>query len=366
MSHKSPQDIMGMWKDAKAAEAAPKPKGLELFGLKPIGAPSSAPGSVVLKHPSTQEIKNSLSAYKLPGAEPIPRERMFKVRRLPEGTVKVALSLVAEVNESARKAISIARCFQEFVVLNDTPPGTLEIGLLLLLFVIDMTLQGLALSSARTYARSIIGIEGRAGRPIGGPFVDDLFKIIELLHASEEVEHALDITYEKALEVLRLLNGDALFLCWLMVHTGARAKDLQRMRFAQFTFHVINAVAVMKVHFKYTKGRRSETKQYVLPVKLGEDVWIPEEVKSRFQVTYKDAFLIKIGADELNKAIDRLGPQYSSITSYSFRRLFVHRVIDMFKDDEGHIAWAEVVKLTGHIHVETLRTSYARVEDRVL
>jgi len=364
MSHKSPHDIMEAWKAAKGAEAAPKPKGLELFGMKPINGPS--PTISLVKHPSTLEIKDALSEYRLPGADPLARGRVFKVRRLPEGTFKIALSLIAEVNESTRKAISIARCFHEFVVLNDTPPGTLDIGLLLLLFVLDMMVQGLAISSGRTYARSIIGAEGRAGRQITGPFVDDLFKILELLHASEEVEHAIDITYEKALDLLRQLTGDALFLCWLMVHTGARAKDLQRMLFSQFSFCAINDVAVMKVHFKYTKGRRSETKQYVLPVKLTDEVWIPDEVKTRFRVTYKDAYLIKIGANDLNKAIHHLGPQFEGITSYSFRRLFVHRVIEMFKDDEGHIAWAEAVKLTGHVHVETLRTSYAKIEDRVL
>jgi len=99
---------------------------------------------------------------------------------------------------------------------------------------------------------------------------------------------------------------------------------------------------------------------------LDGDIYIPEAVKVRFKVTAGTAYMIRCGAADLNAAIDRLGPEYEEVTSYSFRRLFVHRCIDLFKDSEGHILWAEVVKLTGHIHVETLRTSYARVEDRVL
>jgi len=76
--------------------------------------------------------------------------------------------------------------------------------------------------------------------------------------------------------------------------------------------------------------------------------------------------VISLDCDGLNRAIADLGPDFALYTSYSFRRLFVHRAIEKFKDDDGHIAWAEVVKLTGHIRIETLRTSYAKPFDRVL
>jgi len=357
---KNPTDVITSWKRERESAGSEKSKQYPWNSYWGHNTPPTA---------SAQQIACALNEYHLPPSSHTARQRMFVARKVPATTLRMAASLIGEVNSTIEKNISVTKVFHEFVLLNDAPPGTVDISFLFLLFFIDITLQGLGIGSAITYARGILGVEARAGRPIQGCHVEDLFKILQLLKASEEVDHAVDIELPKAWEIVNLLarvSQDVQMLAWLMVVTGGRAKDLQRMNFGQFTFNVVNGCPQMKVHFKYTKGRRSETKQYILPVKLSEEIQIPELVKSAFRVTAKQVYIVRSGADELNAAIAKLGPQYADITSYSFRRLFVHRCIELFKDDEGHIAWAEVMKLTGHVHVETLRTSYARVEDRVL
>jgi len=204
------------------------------------------------------------------------------------------------------------------------------------------------------------------GGPSRGLFVADVFKILELLIAGEEVDHAKDIELPTALEVLQLLTGQAQVLVWLMMVTGARVKDLLRMKRKQFRFSCIDGAAFLDVHFRYTKNRHTEVRQFVLHIQLTDDIPIPRQVLEYFNSLSVESPVIHLGCDALNKTIDTLGPQFTSYTSYSFRRLFVHRAIEKFKDDEGHIAWAEVVKLTGHIRIETLRTSYAKPFDRVL
>jgi len=330
---------------------------------------SSTPAiAVAVKPPSSNSIASHIDSFKMPQAKKAPqkRERMFEIRQVPQSTVDFTLDAIKEVHPNADAAIANAKLFEEFEEKNDRPRGTLTRDFLFVLFIVDITLQGLGLTSARTYGRGILGVVSRAGRPIDGPFVADAFKILELLIAGEEVDHAKDLDLPTALEILRLLTGQAQVMVWLMITTGARAKDLLRMKRKQFRFSCVDGVAYLDVHFRYTKNRHTEVRQYVLHVALTDDIPIPRQVLDHFNSISSEAPIIHLGCDAVNKAIDALGPFFALYTSYSFRRLFVHRAIEKFKDDEGHIAWAEVVKLTGHIRIETLRTSYAKPFDRVL
>ena len=76
--------------------------------------------------------------------------------------------------------------------------------------------------------------------------------------------------------------------------------------------------------------------------------------------------IFTINCDAFNAALKSLGPELEGYTSYSFRRLFVHRVIERFTDEDEMVAWAEVVKLTAHVQIETVRVSYAKKFGSVL
>jgi len=334
---------------------------LTLWGsIRPPGAPPPPP--------SASSIANRLddNHYPRPEKAPVKRERCFSIRKVPESTVQFTLNAVKEVHPNAAPAIANTKLFHEFEEKNDVPRGTLCRSLLLLLFIIDITVQGLGLSSARTYAHGILGVEERAGRPIEGPYISDMFKILELLISAEEVDHAKDIDIQTANDILRRLTGQAQVVVWLMIVTGARVQDLLRMRRKQFNFVVLNGVAHLHVHFRYTKNRHQEKMAYTLKVQLTDDIRVPKSVADYLRSLGSESPIITMDAGGLNRAIDKLGEAFKEYTSYSFRRFFVHRAIIKYKDQDGYVAWVEVVKLTGHVRIETLRTSYAHTFDRTL
>lgn len=296
-----------------------------------------------------------------PEKQPAKRERTFEVRIVPQSTVAVAMQLVGEVNPALPAALSNTLEFEKFVALNDRPLGSMSYDLLLLLFAIDIQLQGLGAGTTKTYMRSILGVYGRAQLPVWGiyptqgPFIRDLFKIQELLISHEEVDHAKDMSMETALEIIALLRGADQVTAWMMLMTGARVADLLRLCRHQFLFEL----GMMKVLFKYTKGRRNEKKAYTLALPYVEECLMPVSVQQALNVG-KDVIVCTASVDQFNAALKALGEAYEGYTSYSFRRLFVHRVIERFTNDECMTMWAEVVKLTGHVSIETVRTSYAK------
>ena len=300
-------------------------------------------------------------AYPIPNVPPVKRKRTFEVRMVPASTLAATLELIADVNPALPAAISNTLEFEKFVSLNDRPAGTVAQDFLLLLFAIDIQLQGLGAGTTKTYMRSILGGYGRAQKPIWGlyptqgPYIKDLFKIQELLISHEEVDHAKDMDLLTAAQIIGLLTGAVQATAWLMLMTGARVADLLRLYRDQFLFEP----ATLKILFKYTKGRRSEKKAYTLALPYLKEFPIPLSVQHALNVAPK-AIVCTVGVDEFNAALKLLGEKFEGYTSYSFRRLFVHRVIERFTSEDCMVAWAEVVKLTGHVSIETVRTSYAK------
>ena len=296
----------------------------------------------------------------MPVKAPVKRARQFEVRKVPWKSLELALFLLSEVNGQAAAALSNEKLFRDFMVLNDVPTGTVPRDFLLLLYAIDITLQGMAATSVRTMMRNILGIFGRAQDPIVGPLVGDTFKILNLIIADEEVDHAKDMTFEVAMEVIGRLSGMAQVIAWFMLVCGARVADLERMFRRQFLFQLnVDGSLTVKIIFNYTKGRRDAKKAYTLVIKLPMEILIPVAVVEAMKVP-QGAKVFTMGCDAFNAAIKALGVEFEDYTSYSFRRLFVHRVIERFTGEDEMTAWAEVVKLTAHVQIETVRTSYAK------
>ena len=74
--------------------------------------------------------------------------------------------------------------------------------------------------------------------------------------------------------------------------------------------------------------------------------------------------LISMSTDIFNAELRHVGdrfPNLAGVTSYSFRRLFILRNIARFTDPKSRLTdWAEVIKLSGHLKIETVRTCYTR------
>ena len=121
-----------------------------------------------MRPPEPARIAASITGVKLPVPvkAPVKRARQFEVRKVPWKSLELALFLLSEVNGQAAAALSNEKLFRDFMVLNDVPTGTVPRDFLLLLYAIDITLQGMAATSVRTMMRNILGIFGRAQDPI--------------------------------------------------------------------------------------------------------------------------------------------------------------------------------------------------------
>ena len=56
----------------------------------------------------------------------------------------------------------------------------------------------------------------------------------------------------------------------------------------------------------------------------------------------------------------RTQPLLAKYTTYTFRRCFIHTIIDAFKNEDGSIDWKKVTEFTLHFSEKTVKSVYAR------
>ena len=287
-------------------------------------------------------------------------KRTWEPRVVSLNTMALATELLRMAHPNAPADASVTREFDTFVVLN-AKLGSLDI--LLFLFATDLLLQGLMASTVDTYVCGILRCKAHMRDKITGPFVNDIKKILEEIQCHEEVTHAKDIDEALAARMLRLLDGAAQVICFLMIICGARVADLMDMKRCQVVF--LPSMEA-RISFHVTKNHRSKAAMYSIIVPICAEV--PNGMAKFLSVP--DAPLIALDTNAFNSALHEVGSRYcdlAGITSYSFRRLFVQRNIARFSDPKSHFTdWATVVKLTGHSKIETVRTCYTRTGDDTL
>ena len=288
--------------------------------------------------------------------------RTFVVRTVPRETVRTAMYLIDAVNPSAPDALSILRIFEEFKRWNSTVAGEDE---LLLLFAVDLMIQKIKASSVGTYVASIQRMRKRQNCAIHGPLVKDLKKIVAMLQCDDEIDHAVDITEEEAHAFLYTLSGQAQLAAFFLLVAGLRLADGARLTRAQLLWEA--DPPRLSIHYKYTKNRRTVSKQYTatfpLPMRLQD---IPALTILNSLPT--DRPFLTIGTDGFNTACRGLGIK-DGVTSYSFRRLAIQRFIAQCTEGSGAkkvTNWTRAMALSGHVKLETLRTRYAQVWDQTL
>ena len=284
------------------------------------------------------------------------RQRMWIARPVTALLMSLTTALLTMAHPTYAADSAVTREFEEFARVNC---GFGPMDLLLFLFATDLLLQGLKASTVDTYVSGVLRCRLHANQKISGPYVGDVKKILEELQCHEEVNHARDIDDEMAMRFLLLLDGPAQAVCFLMIVCGARVADLMDMTRSQFRFLPSREA---QVSFKLTKNHRKKGSQYsiVVPIPVG----VPESLAAFFAPGDPSAPLISLTTDAFNAALKPVGERYpdlAGVTSYSFRRLFIQRNIARFTDEKSHLTdWVEVVKLTGHLKIETVRTRYTR------
>jgi hypothetical protein len=262
--------------------------------------------------------------------------------------VELAEALLMEVNTDAKSMTSLMNVFAEFLRLNAEYEKNLDVALML--FVLDAVIQGLKASSGVTYGRTILAAYSRMGQPINSALTTDLFRILEVILAEEETEHALDITEELAWNIIAQLPADLQPVAYFMLTIGARCRDLCHLHTRDFLFHSDGRLCVS---FVYTKNHRSRKDRYSVVLR---PKFFPKYLKELFPPGRDQPLFAKApDVNVLNRALDKVHP---GVTSYSLRRNFIHAVIAA-KTEGDVTAWLEVIKITGHHSLEVIRNSYA-------
>ena len=290
--------------------------------------------------------------------------RSFEIRKVPIATTHATSKLLLSVATTASSDITIWQDFQEFLRLNN---GFEDPDLFLLLFCVDMVIQGIKPSSAKTYLAAILRSAKRSELPIHGPHTSDATRILNYLDSEEEAEHARDISLAEAESIIKSMSGPSQATVWFMVLCGARVKDLSRLKRHQIRLQADGRIAI---NFNYTKNHKTNLERYTVIVPV--DLEMPASVVTVLQKRPEE-YLFTLTVDAVNAAIHAAqGPmvpvegERQRVTSYSFRRRFVQEVIAQNTNELGFTNWIESAKLTAHKSINVLRNRYTKVFQNTL
>jgi len=282
--------------------------------------------------------------------------RTFKLRKITAETSMTTSNLLSEINTNSVSEENITQDFDEYCRINQDAFTRKDV--LLLLFAVDMILQGIKISSARTYVRRIVKMNARRDTSLEGPLVTETSKILSMLETDEEVDHAPDIKLEEIQAIIRRMEGIAQATVWFMATCGARVKDLSRLKRKQIR---VRPDGKLDILFSLTKNHRAKEGAYTITVEPITEM--PLSVLQLLNDCALEELLFTENVDSINKAIHAaqvVEEGKRAATSYSFRRNFVQRMIEKFTDDEGFVNWAQVAKLTAHKNLEVLRNRYTK------
>jgi len=196
--------------------------------------------------------------------EPGEGRRILQIRVVPMMTTYVVTELMRKLNDNATSDHNIAQDFDHFCEIND-PESIFDRDFLLLIFSVDMTLQGIKPSSALTYVNAILRMNRRQGNPISGCHVGDAVKILHYLNSEEEAAHAIEVTLEQATAIMSKLAGTAQATIWFMITCGARVKNLTHLKRSQIEWRSNHTIAI---NFKFTKNHRANLEEYTVIVPI--------------------------------------------------------------------------------------------------
>lgn len=295
-----------------------------------------------------------------------------------ESTLRHAETLLQESRPSSSQHLSLYRAFQRW---RERSPlvWNAPLGQLAAVFGTYLLDVGLRANTCASYTRTILKFLHREAlvMPPQWNVAEDLLRALDLKAAAEPPEHAPDISEERAAAIIDAIEQqDVAFAVWAMCMSGARAADLMRLGSGQF--RVSADGKAIAVDFFVTKNVRSPHERYSICLQ-SEDreatrhavsfpTWIPFKESWR-PFLYQDRPFIRPEmnkpdlsppylANRINYVLDHLTiePKVEE-TSYSFRRLFINRVIDRFTED-GVTMWCKVIEITGHKRKENVKASY--------
>ena len=182
----------------------------------------------------------------------------------------------------------------------------------------QMIMSGLEISSIQTYLGYIVHRNER----------NVIWRAVRLAHADFDSQHALDASTKTLKNVIDRIPNIALKgLGWMMLTTGARAMDLQRLRRKQIMFNIEKREVT--VQFRITKSIRSRVQRRIVmfPWRITP---VPSVCEFLVEGDENDRIFSRVTTGLMNAAMKATG---SSATTYSFRRNFINHLIEKYHDE---------------------------------
>ena len=277
----------------------------------------------------------------------MPKEgnRQWGIPPITDSTAQLAETLLIEGCPSASQKLSLFRAFDRWRTTKFTiRPSPGRVLILFAAYLLEAELKATTVGGYVRTARAFCQNEDNIGRCEWG-LVTHVLKGLDRRAAEEEPDHAPDISEERAQEILDTVTDvEIQFIIWLMLNTGARVKDLLRLKHHQLFIHG-NRVYV---EFKVTKVATTPKERYNIEL----PIWIP--FKTEWNMFLSRELPVSASCNRINKLLHSIGFQE---TTYSFRRLFINRVIDRFTENDI-VDWMKVIQLTGHEQSRSVQASY--------
>lgn len=297
-------------------------------------------------------------------AMPNARKRTWGGEPVTEATLKKAEEIMRVGKPSSSQHLSLFRAFDRWRS-NNPMVRHAPAGQMLAILGAYFVEAGLKCSTSASYIRILMTFLRRevSALPPQWHVADDILKGLDVMAAKESVEHAPDITEERAAALIAVIRcPDVAFTLWAMAMVGGRVADLLRLSWGQFK--VSENGRRVAVEFRVTKSSREPNEKYSLCVQASDvehsrhavsfDSWIPFQECWRPFLSAAQPFTA-----DVNRVLRVLHEVGDGETTYSFRRLFINRVIDRFTED-GVTMWCKVIEITGHQQPKTAKASYKK------
>jgi len=221
---------------------------------------------------------------------------------------------------------------------------------------------GLDPGSARNLTVDVYETLKKSGEKIGEcPLLNRLLDGLKVEKAQKGANHALDISEVQAEKYMRdTKRADVRSVLWLMLTCGARVMDIIHIEeLKQFLIDLVNRR--IYIEFRVTKQRKdiSDVFKAYFPFFVEPDAEVIRLLESVCLSSLPHC-------DSINKVLkmvcppDPTYPAHPFPTTYSFRRVFDHRVIQWYTSEDGIVEWSKVIDWTAHKENRALRGHYAK------
>ena len=274
---------------------------------------------------------------------------------LTSADVERATALVAKGTPNSESSLSVLRRYDEFRKAN---PAITSHGVGILCFCSQQVRKGgVGPGAARNMAKELLTTLRTSMETIENcPLVNAMLLGLEREYAEIGAKHAVDITEAEALEFLSHVNRvDVRAALWLILTCGARVADLLRLEVEQLFIDLVGRR--LRIVFKVTKNRTMVSEKYDVsfPFMTNPDAEVVNFLNLGRQLA---------NCDSINYVLKKAKFKFEggrSITTYSFRRVFEHRVIEWYTDEDGIVEWTKVIAWTQHQDDKALKGHYNNV-----